>query len=442
VAGPGSASPPQYGDWKCPKCGGKNPAGREKCLGCNTPRNIDPFSLAVIRKDRVALLSILTGEVKEKRIAAAAAIAKLWSDPEVVAALRGGLEDEDPDIRRAFSAAFIGCQFTDREGYQSIVTTLEALTPSAQADFREALDKSYGLNAMDWWRAVGEDFDIWEAGPKTMVSVPTPNWGSGKKVAAAALITAVTGSANAGVGIASQMKLRLNDHIQIPPVCHLCGIVPPVHSDHIQKTVMSSLLGAAIAGSALGDLTLEMDIPLCLNCTVLLRKDIVDIVAYTRDSGAGKVILSLLNPKIAEAYAELNHGFIIQLKKDEPSGWIDVPSGSAAEGGAPGEASLRIFYAGQFFIGDAKVDLILDGNPIGRGTAKTGIDITLPCATGRHSLLLKLLGGLHKKEYSFELPVAGTYEAHLTYDRVAGTFTNKIQMRFKPSQQTDQPVAP
>ncbi len=31
-------APPPTGDWKCPKCGGKNPAKRTTCIGCNTPR--------------------------------------------------------------------------------------------------------------------------------------------------------------------------------------------------------------------------------------------------------------------------------------------------------------------------------------------------------------------------------------------------------------------
>ena len=33
-----SGGPKPSGDWKCPNCGGKNPAKRKTCIGCNTPR--------------------------------------------------------------------------------------------------------------------------------------------------------------------------------------------------------------------------------------------------------------------------------------------------------------------------------------------------------------------------------------------------------------------
>jgi hypothetical protein len=100
-----------------------------------------------------------------------------------------------------------------------------------------------------------------------------------------------------------------------------------------------------------------------------------------------------------------------------------------------GVVTLRIFYPGNFFFLDAKIDAFLDGKPIGVvGSVTKGIDITVKTTTGRHALALHLLGGLRKIEYSIELPSAATYEVHLRYSRTWGNFTNDLQLRLVPAQ--------
>lgn len=416
------------GEWKCPKCGGVNGQKRSICLGCNTPRNIDPFALALDRGGKAALAPFLALPEKEKRLAAAAALAKPGEDPAAASALRAGLEDPDPEIRAAFAPAFVACLPKTRAGLAGLTSALDALSPAPKADLQAALEKDFGSDALDWWKAVAEDFEIRREETTTMVSVPTPDWGGGAKVAAAAAITLLTGSANAGVGAAGQMQLNLNEHIQVPQTCHLCALRPPAQTVRIQNTVSTSLLGAAIAGSSLGDLTLGLDVPLCAACASLGRKEAFRIVTYQSEKGRGSVILETAHPALAQKYADLNQGFTFQVQTEavvaKKEGWGDMPAAAA-----PGEASLRVLYIGQFFIGDVKIELSLDGRPIGTGTAKKGIDLTAPCATGRHTLFIKM--AYRKKEFVFDLPAAGQYQMTLDYDRMYGNFAGEYKLRYK-----------
>jgi hypothetical protein len=400
-------------------------------LGCNTPRNIDEVAFYALRKDKAALLRILTGDDKAKRIAAACEIIKLEDDADVHAALRKAMDDDDLDVRKTCALAYMNYQFTNREGYNNIQTAIQTLTPAARSDFLEVLEKRFGPNGLEWWQAIADEFDIQKSGKRTLVEVPTPNWGSGGKIATAAVITALTGNVNAGVGMAGQMKITLNEHIKIPPLCHVCGIGPPTHAIRIEKTVSNSLVGTVIAGSLLGDLTLQMKIPVCARCAGLNRKAIVSIAYYERLAGKGKVLFSIVNPKIAEQYAELNQGKILPPGEPESAGTPAVEESTAIDlsAGAADTATLRIRYPGADFITDGKIDVFFDGKPIGVGSSKKGMDLTVKTATGKHKLMLHLLGGLRKKEYSIDLSSAVGYEAHLTYSKAWGNFSNDLLLR-------------
>jgi hypothetical protein len=89
-------------------------------------------------------------------------------------------------------------------------------------------------------------------------------------------------------------------------------------------------------------------------------------------------------------------------------------------------------YPGEFFVTDTSIEVLLDGQYIGKGSAIHGVDITTRTTMGRHILLVKLLGGIRTKQYSVILPSEAVYEAQLLYDRMWGTFKDELQLQAKP----------
>jgi hypothetical protein len=422
-----AASPGQ--NWKCPKCGGINPAKRESCLACNTPRDIDEVSFLALQKDRAALLQLLSSPDKAKRSAAAREIVKLEDDPAVHAALLNGINDPDTEMRRVFATAYLNYQYTNRQGYDNLCAALEGLSPDGRSELQEALEKRYGQDALAWWQAIAEEFDLRKSNKPVEVMVPTPKWSGAGKVAAAAAITLLTGNANAGVGIAGQQKLLLNDHIRIPPACHVCGIRTPTHELLVEKSVSTSLLGAVIAGSTLGDLTMQLKVPLCANCASLNRKDIINI-NYVKGETGGGLFLHMYNAQVAEQYAQLNQGKVMPPKElDNVQGKPQAAAASVdLSGDATETATLHLLYGGAILIADGKFDVVFDGRPIGTGWFKKGLDLTIKTSPGTHKLQLRLLGGLRKKEYSFALGTGGAYEATFTYSNTKGTFNDDFSL--------------
>jgi hypothetical protein len=429
-AGPAYSIAASGQNWKCPKCGSINPTKRESCLACNTPRDIDEVSFLALQKDRAALLQLLSSPDKAKRSAAAREIVKLEDDPAVHAALLNGANDPDVEVRQVFATAYLNYQYTNRQGYDNLRAALESLSPDGRAELQEALEKRYGQDALVWWQAIAEEFDLRKSNKPVEVMVLTPKWGGGGKVATAAAITLLTGNANAGVGFAGQQKLLLNDHIRIPPACHVCGLRTPTQELLVEKSVSTSLLGAAIAGSALGDLTMQLKVPLCATCASLNRKDIVAI-NYAKGEASGGLFLRMYNARVAEQYAQLNQGKVmppkelenVQRKPQVDAASVDL-SGDATE-----TATLHLLYGGATLIADGKFDVVFDGRPIGTGWFKKGLDLSIKTAPGTHRLLLRMLGGLRKKEYSFILDSGGAYEATFTYSNTKGTFNDDFSLQ-------------
>jgi hypothetical protein len=198
----------------------------------------------------------------------------------------------------------------------------------------------------------------------------------------------------------------------------------------IETSVSTSLLGAAIAGSALGDLTMQLKVPLCATCASLNRKNIVTI-NYVKGEASGGLFLGMYNARVAEQYAQLNQGKVmpprelenVQRKPQVDAASVDL-SGNATE-----TATLHLLYAGAILITDGKFDVIFDGRPIGTGWFKKGLDLSIKTAPGAHKLLLRFLGGLRKKEYSFVLSSEGAYEATFTYSNTKGTFNNDFSLQ-------------
>ena len=150
------------------------------------------------------------------------------------------------------------------------------------------------------------------------------------------------------------------------------------------------------------------------------RKAIVSILRYGKVEGQGKLVLSLYNAKIAEKYAELNQGRMLPTELVTPQ----VPAGAAVDlsGQAAETSTLRLRYTGGTFLVDARIDVYFDGRPAGVGTAKTGLDLTIKAAPGKHTVLV-VLGGARKKEYLLDLASASAYEGLLSYSRNWGNFS-------------------
>jgi len=95
---------------------------------------------------------------------------------------------------------------------------------------------------------------------------------------------------------------------------------------------------------------------------------------------------------------------------------------------ALGRVTLTIEYAGQFFLVDSKVRVVLDGAHVGEGSAVTGIKLRVGTEPGMHTLDVDSV--LRKKQYTLDLRRPGFYTAHLQYSRMWGNFTKNVDLRF------------
>ncbi len=95
----------------------------------------------------------------------------------------------------------------------------------------------------------------------------------------------------------------------------------------------------------------------------------------------------------------------------------------------PGEGiRLRILYAGQWFLVDVNVDVYLDGQFVGRGSAIKGIDLEVRTAPGSHELEVRL--PLRYKRYILNTPAAGRYTVRLQYSTFWGNFASNIDVQY------------
>jgi hypothetical protein len=97
--------------------------------------------------------------------------------------------------------------------------------------------------------------------------------------------------------------------------------------------------------------------------------------------------------------------------------------------GSPGSAELNVCYQGQFFVVDVEVNLLLDGQPFGKGSVKTGINVTGHVPSGKHALEVR--HGPRSMSYIVELPADSRYRAYLSYDRMWGNFAKEIEIQTR-----------
>lgn len=91
-----------------------------------------------------------------------------------------------------------------------------------------------------------------------------------------------------------------------------------------------------------------------------------------------------------------------------------------------GGATVHLTYPGQFFWFDVAVDVLLDGQSVGKGFLKKGVDLSLPTTVGSHTLELVFFN--KRTLFSLDLPVPGTYEARVRYTKMRGGFSDKLDL--------------
>jgi serine/threonine protein kinase len=108
----------------------------------------------------------------------------------------------------------------------------------------------------------------------------------------------------------------------------------------------------------------------------------------------------------------------------------DEPPARKARKRARREVSVRVVYRGDWFFYDAGVEVFLDGRPLGVGSAVSGFDFHVDTSAGNHQLEVRVL--FRSKCYLLQLMKEGHYEVRLFYDRMWGTFADKIEVTHSP----------
>jgi serine/threonine protein kinase len=115
------------------------------------------------------------------------------------------------------------------------------------------------------------------------------------------------------------------------------------------------------------------------------------------------------------------------LPADDPVPVLQrVDENRASRSTTPG-VSVRLIYPGEKFFFDAGIDVLFDGQPVGKGTVTKGFDFTVDTAPGNHQLEVKVI--LRSKYYFLQLQQPGKYEVRLHYDKIWATFANRIDVQ-------------
>jgi hypothetical protein len=77
---------------------------------------------------------------------------------------------------------------------------------------------------------------------------------------------------------------------------------------------------------------------------------------------------------------------------------------------------LRIDYPAQWFLFDISVEVFLDDQPVGKGSVKQGIDITVETHSGNHEIMLKMWGW-GRYRYALTDVQPGQYCLHVHFNR-------------------------
>jgi len=109
---------------------------------------------------------------------------------------------------------------------------------------------------------------------------------------------------------------------------------------------------------------------------------------------------------------------------------VGVDQASTHVASEPGTSRIHVsFPRPGFFMGDARVVLLLDGATVHEGSFKAGIDITIPAALGRHCLESVIELGIARRRRSWELVASSPgCDVVLEYSRFWGNFSKTARI--------------
>lgn len=124
----------------------------------------------------------------------------------------------------------------------------------------------------------------------------------------------------------------------------------------------------------------------------------------------------------------------------ETSQWSPDTVGGNASPPAPAaealaRAQVQVLFAPAVMLYNSSIRVFLDGLPIGAGSFNGGLDVTTAADMGRHTLEVRIevaRGITRHRSYELVLESACTYRATLTYSRLWGTFSKKINLQKLP----------
>jgi hypothetical protein len=104
------------------------------------------------------------------------------------------------------------------------------------------------------------------------------------------------------------------------------------------------------------------------------------------------------------------------LPPPEVGDTLDGPERGAES--EPARASVRVLHPGQWFLLDVPIEIWLDGERVGRGSAVRGTNVVFETCLGTHTLVV---GPWYRKGHRLlHLDQPRDYVVHLAYDRVLG----------------------
>jgi hypothetical protein len=150
------------------------------------------------------------------------------------------------------------------------------------------------------------------------VAIPAPAPAKiASRLLTAGLLGVVTGNINHGL-LAAGESVPLNEKINVPSVCNLCGTNAGTKHSAATQDVAFSDLGAMLGGSLLGKAKVEFRVPLCDGCARLPAAPGVSLQSYGKRGDHWEVTLLIVNRAVASLYAEANPGSAVSVSVSAP----------------------------------------------------------------------------------------------------------------------------
>lgn len=154
---------------------------------------------------------------------------------------------------------------------------------------------------------------------------------TGSKVLAGAVLGALSGQALNGAvlgGMTHGRGLSLNEKINVPTICSLCGLKDGIGSQVLTKVVTN--LGGGAPKDSEDRTTLQLRIPVCAECQDLRASSMVGLVFYGEVNHRWWVNLTVTGTRVANQYLSVNPGSELRrlsiLADDAPASRCEATS--------------------------------------------------------------------------------------------------------------------